>query len=255
VAKQVNYDAVAPAFDRRYRSNRFEGILATVEKFVEPKPRCLVEIGCGTGHWLKTLHASADVVIGLDPSTSMLRNARAAAPRASLVRGRAEDLPFDANTVDRMLCVNSLHHFSDPAHFVQQAFRPIRPGGGLLSIGLDPHTGLDQWWVYDYFPQALVADRDRYPSTKILRSLLRAAGFVRISTEIAQHIPAELFFDAAVAEGFLDRRSTSQFQVIDDEHWNAGVTRLHREKPTLRADLRLYATVAWHPSRQAESRE
>ena len=40
-----------------------------------------------------------------------------------------------------------------------EARRVLRAGGSLMSVGLDPHTALDQWWIYDYFPGALAADR------------------------------------------------------------------------------------------------
>lgn len=120
----------------------------------------------------------------------------------------------------------------------------MRPGGAFLSIGLDPHTGVDRWWIYDYFPGALVADRRRYPATPRLREMLVAAGFYASRTEIVQHLPAERAFDVAVERGHLERQSTSQLMVISDAEYEAGMRRLHEERPTLRSDLRLYATVA-----------
>jgi len=48
-----------------------------------------------------------------------------------------------------------------------------------MTIGLDPHVRQDRWWIYDYFPGALTADRARCPSTDSIRAQLSAAGFVR----------------------------------------------------------------------------
>ena len=83
----------------------------------------------------------------------MLARARVAAPGARLVRARAEDLPWRDATFDRIFCVNALHHFSDRDRFFAEARRILRPGGGLLTIGKDPHAERDEWWVYHYFEE------------------------------------------------------------------------------------------------------
>ena len=63
------------------------------------------------------------------------------------------------------------------------------------------------------------------------------------STEIVHHVPAERPFDLALEQGLLDRRSTSQLMVISDAEYESGMRRLLSDRPTLRADLRLFATV------------
>jgi SAM-dependent methyltransferase len=242
----VDYNVIAPAYDQRYRVQRFDGIRDALLGFLGSSD-AVAEIACGTGFWLGVLRQRSAPVIGLDPSAGMMQNARRNAPQSTLVQGEAESLPFRARTFDRLFCINAIHHFKDAPLFAREAYRTLRPGGGLLTIGLDPHTETDHWWIYDYFPEALIADRKRYRSTAALCDLFQDAGFVDLSTRIAQHIPAALDFEAAVEQGFLDRRSTSQLQVIRDQHWEAGLARLQAERPVLRADLRLYATSAWHP--------
>jgi ubiquinone/menaquinone biosynthesis C-methylase UbiE len=244
----ADYDAIAQRYDQRYRTNRFEGVQQTLADFIgaDSTTRDILEIGCGTGHWLASLETSG-IVAGVDPSGAMLKTARGNAPDALLVRGRAEDLAFSTASLDRVFCINALHHFQDARQFVREARRVLRPGGGLLTIGLDTHTGLDHWWIYDYFPDSLVADRKRYAPTSAIRALLTDAGFVRVSTSLAQHIPAERPFASVLEQGLLERHSTSQLLIIDDVHWKEGLAQLHAEQPVLRADLRLYATIGWVP--------
>jgi SAM-dependent methyltransferase len=200
-------------------------------------------VGCGTGHWLDQLRGRAHTVAGLDLSFEMLQRARAAATSALLVRGRAEKLPWATGAFDRLFCINALHHFDDAQAFMREARRVLRRGGAFLTIGLDPLAGLDQWWIYDYFPAALEADRGRYLSTATIRERLAAAGFSEPATALAQHIPAEVPFPVATERGMFDRRSTSQLMVISQAEYDDGVRRLRAEQPTLKADLRLYATV------------
>ena len=144
-----------------------------------------------------------------------------------------------------MFCVNALHHFPAPLAFVVECRRVLRRGGGLLTIGMDPHVGLDRWWVYDFFPAALDADRLRYPATATIREWLTGAGFHSPRTEVAHTIEAEVPFPLAWQQGLVDRRSTSQLMVIGETEYDAGLTRLLSEQPVLRSYLRLYATTAW----------
>ena len=199
----VNYDLVAPAYDQRYERNRFDGVEAVLWRFIgNPAAMDIAEVGCGTGHWLARLCDRAAGVAGLDPSSAMLQRARMMAPSARLIRGRAEHLPWTGTAFDRVFCINALHHFEDAPAFIREARRVIRPGGALMTIGLDPHAGLDQWWIYDYFPGAREADSRCYRPTGAIRRMMDATGFIEASTEVAQHFPAEVPFAIGIDREF-----------------------------------------------------
>jgi ubiquinone/menaquinone biosynthesis C-methylase UbiE len=244
MTQPVDYDDVAGDFDRRYARNNYEGTQSALMQFLGAGKPATLEVGCGTGHWLALIAPRLDRTAGLDPSWNMLEHAARAAPQALLVRATAERIPFAAASFDRVFAINAFHHFRDHAAFIAECRRVLRPGGSFMTIGLDPSTGIDRWWIYDYFPAALAADRLRYPPTKVIREMLAAAGFMDAHTSIAQHRPAERAFDEAERLGSIDRNSTSQLLVISDEEFESGMRRLREERPILRADLRLYATVA-----------
>lgn len=241
----MDYDIVAAAYDKRYEAYRFDAVEAILLRFIGDSGGAdAAEVGCGTGHWLATLRGRVRTAAGLDLSAEMLQRARMAAPFALVIRGRAENLPWAAGRFHRLFCINALHHFGDADAFMAEARRVLRPGGALLIIGLDPHTRLDQWWIYDYFPAALKADRARYLATATIRRRLEAVGF-EPTTELAQHIRSATSFPVAIERGLVDRRATSQLMVISDGEYQEGLHRLEAEQPILRADLRLYATVGW----------
>ena len=244
--KPVNYDIIAPAYDRRYERNRYDGVRAVLHRFVDtPRATVVADVGCGTGHWLADLSGRRLRLVGLDASPRMLERAHAAAPTARLIRGAATQLPWVEDSFDRVFCINALHHFPDQEAFISECRRVLRAEGGLLTIGLDPHAGVDRWWVYEYFPAALHADRLRYPSTSLIRDWLTAAGFRNPATEVAQHVRLEVPFETARHQGYLDRSATSQLMVISDADYEAGMQHLLTEHPVLRASIRLYATTAW----------
>jgi SAM-dependent methyltransferase len=243
---RVDYEKIAQAYDRRYAIDDFTGIERCLRDFLGAALSA-AELGCGTGHWLAagTALRHRPFVVGLDSAWAMLSKARKAAPHAALSQGSAECLPWCTAAFDRVFCINALHHFPDHPPVLLECSRVLRSAGGFMTIGLDPHAGEDRWWIYDYFPGALEADLQRYPSGATIRAQLVSAGFQRAETIVAQHIHGRLVFDDAKAQGLLDRQSTSQLLVISDAEWAAGLARLHHERPDLQADLRLYATIGW----------
>jgi ubiquinone/menaquinone biosynthesis C-methylase UbiE len=174
VAAKTDYDALAADYDRRYEARRYEGIGATLSATCAAGQRVL-EVGCGTGHWLAQLEASGCDAVGLEPSAAMLDKARARGLRAELVHGRAESLPFADASFDRVLCINAIHHFDDVGRFVAEARRVLRAGGVLLSIALDPSIGRDRWSIYDYFTETRSIDLARCRPAKVASDLAHSA--------------------------------------------------------------------------------
>ena len=48
------------------------------------------------------------------------------------VVGDCENLPFDENSFDVIICSNSFHHYPNPQMFFDSAKRVLRPGGRLI---------------------------------------------------------------------------------------------------------------------------
>jgi ubiquinone/menaquinone biosynthesis C-methylase UbiE len=248
----VDYDSIAKTYDRRYQENDYSGVERALSGFVG---ECVggrgLEVGCGTGHWLHFLASRGVGLAGLDMSARMLTYAKAKVPGAALVRGAAECLPWTSGTFDRVFCINALHHFRDKVAFLTEARRVLRPEGVLMTVGLDPHTGVDQWYIYEYFDNALAIDKRRYPAASQIQAWMVAAGFADCVTREIQHLPGRLGARVALEGGRLDRGATSQLGVLSDEEYRRGLNRIRKaieaaeirnESLLLSADLRLYAT-------------
>jgi ubiquinone/menaquinone biosynthesis C-methylase UbiE len=262
--RSANYDAIASRYDRRYALHEYGGVRETLMNFIAsvPADAAILEVGCGTGHWLSVVAdrapdraARVEWLAGVEPSAGMIGRAAAAAPAAHLVRAVAEQLPWADATFDRVYCVNALHHFADRKRFFAEARRVLRPGGGVLTIGKDPHTDRDAWWVYDYFPETVAIDRERFARVRTLRGELTAAGFDWAESFECDEIVASLGAADALATGIVDRAYTSQLTVLTDAEFEAGAARIRAANEAaggalqLATDFYLFATTGWTASR------
>lgn len=251
--RRVDYDAIAEVYDSRYDWSDYGPVLRLLLDFVDGS-RHILEVGCGSGHWLQQLAKRGYGVVGLDPSGGMLRTTQYKSLQRSVVQGCAEAIPCPRALFDRIFRVNSFHHFFDQRRFLAEAYRVLRPGGGIMIIGLDPHTGLDRWWIYDYFPQVIEMDKKRYPSTGQIRDSMAAYGFAGARTVEALHMPLQISARLALETGRLAKTTTSQLGVLTDDEYSEGIKRLmddieaseaQYETLVIGADLHLYATTAW----------
>ena len=135
---QLDYDQIAPTYDQRFSESSRADTAAAIQHLVQELGASnVLEVGCGTGHWLLLLPGTCQVY-GLDRSTGMLKQAQQARGNLKLCCGRAEELPFPDQFFDLVYCVNAIHHFEDARAFVHQARRLLRPGGALAVIGSEP---------------------------------------------------------------------------------------------------------------------
>jgi ubiquinone/menaquinone biosynthesis C-methylase UbiE len=263
MARSVDYDDIATTYDRRYQHNDYSGVEEALIAFIgEHFDQRVLEVGCGTGHWLRLFGSSGTRVTGLDASAQMLAYAKTQAAKAALVQGSAERLPWTSESFDRVFCINAFHHFQDKVAFLTEAMRVLRPGGLMMTVGLDPHTGVDQWYIYEYFDNVLEIDRRRYSLSNQIREWARTAGFADCVTREIQHLPVRFVARAALEQGRLDKSATSQLSVLTDDEYRQGIDRIREaiasseargESLYLSADLRLYATFGAVPSRLKET--
>jgi len=220
---RVDYDRVAPRYDERYRLGGPAGVAEMLHRLAAGAERVL-EVGCGTGHWLAALAPAVRHTIGLDRSLGMLgkakRNARC------LAQGDAGLLPFRPATFGALYCVNAFHHFGAPRDFLAEAFRLLQPGGAVAVIGMDPNALRDRWYLYDFFPGTLETDRRRFPPSSQIEAWMREVGFGDVEVGEAARITGEAEGRGIYDDPILSRTGTSQLTLLSDAEYDAGMARL-----------------------------
>ena len=105
-------------------------------------------VGFGPGVVLQRLAklAAAGHVAGIDQSREMVEQARArnaTAVQSGLVElrlGSVERLPFDDDSFDKMLAINSMQVWPDPAAGLREIHRVMKPGA-RVALGFTPYSG------------------------------------------------------------------------------------------------------------------
>ncbi|KPD32093.1 methyltransferase [Thermus scotoductus] len=124
---------LAETYEAWYETPLGAFVIAEEEKALRallPPGESLLEVGAGTGYWLKRLPYARKV--GLEPSLAMLQVGRRRVPEATWVEGRAEALPFPGQSFDVVLLFTVLEFVEDVEKALVEARRVLKPGGSLL---------------------------------------------------------------------------------------------------------------------------
>jgi SAM-dependent methyltransferase len=89
----------------------------------------VLDIGCGHGPVASAASRRGGLAVGLDFSSAMLAEARAAHPALRFDEADAEALPYYDGTFDAVVASFAIHHVPRPAMALAEAHRVLRPGG------------------------------------------------------------------------------------------------------------------------------
>jgi SAM-dependent methyltransferase len=151
----------------------------------------VLDVGCGTGRWLRRYTRKGISPMGLDATEAMLQRIIAGGLSCPIVMGRAQRLPFPDDTFDLVSDVTAVQHinFIEQVDVLNEMSRVLRPEGHLLLIelirGNAPHifprrardwssaanaAGLTQ--IYVRGQEYLLLDRAFVASARMLRRLI-----------------------------------------------------------------------------------
>ena len=94
----------------------------------------IADIACGTGILAARIQAELNPseVYGVDMSDGMLEQAKARSPKVRWLKGPAEQLPFDDESLDAVVTTSAFHWFDQPA--AMREFHRVLVPGGLVAV-------------------------------------------------------------------------------------------------------------------------
>jgi SAM-dependent methyltransferase len=185
--------------------------------------RRVLNVGAGAGSY----EPRDREVIAVEPSPVMI--AQRPPQAAAAIRGVAESLPLEDDSVDATMGVFTMHHWDDVERGLAEVVRVTRERVVFLTLDLD--VTAEMWLCRDYLPEIVEHDRRTFPSIERLRAILAEPRVEVIP------VPADCSDGFCVAlwsrpEAHLDprvRRASSIWHLLPDGVADAGLDRLRRD--------------------------
>jgi Methyltransferase domain len=171
--------------------------------------RTVINVGAGTGSY----EPEDRYVVAVEPSASMRSQRREG--RVPAIDARAERLPFDEDSFEAAMAMVTVHQWEDPEAGLRELRRVSR--GPVVVLTFDGDQ-LERFWLADYVPELMAAERSRYPAIDRICEIL--GGRTRVTAVPVPADCADGFTEAFYArpEAFLDplvRRSQSAWGFVD----------------------------------------
>jgi SAM-dependent methyltransferase len=202
-----------------------------VQRRTDPRIAALVQAALGPARTVLNVGAGAGSyepedrhVVAVEPSAAM--RAQRPPDRVPAIAGAAEDLPFDDGAFDAAMATVTVHQWSDVARGLAELRRVTRGPVVILTFDGD---ALDRFWLAEYAPELIAAERRRYPAVSTLAAALGEGTEVRpVPVPIdcvdgfteAYYARPERFLDPAV------RRSQSAWGFVEPAAQERAVARL-----------------------------
>jgi len=115
--------------------------------------KTVLNVGAGTGSYEPVDRS----VTAIEPSIEMIQQRGSSA--APVIKGHAENLPFDDNSFDTSMAILTVHHWADKEKGLKEMRRVTRDQVVILTF--DPlHQA---FWLNDYMAQLVKVDEKQMP--------------------------------------------------------------------------------------------
>lgn len=170
------------SLERRHMSEILTGI----------NPATVIDVACGSGHWMLHFQERGSSVFGFDACEEMLAQAQKNGPlRRLLAVSIAENIPVRDSVADLVICSLSAGYFPD-IHRVFGEFARVARRGGLVAVSdLHPHA-LESGWTRSFKIGGEQYDMEHYRhSLRDVQSAATNAGLMAKKFRIASFGDAE----------------------------------------------------------------
>ncbi len=92
----------------------------------------ILDVGCGEGYQMSYIIEHTDFAVGIDISRNKLREAKIRVENVDFVRASSENLPFQPETFDKILCLELFEHLENPSKTTNEINSILRKHGILV---------------------------------------------------------------------------------------------------------------------------
>uniref|UniRef100_A0A832G6Q9 Class I SAM-dependent methyltransferase n=1 Tax=Ignavibacterium album TaxID=591197 RepID=A0A832G6Q9_9BACT len=117
--------------------SRKEKALFAIDRFANGRTINVLDIGCGTGHYMEELLIRNHNVTGIDVAFGMLMKAKQKLDKfngkSHLIKSNIENLPFNDNSFDVILCIGVIEYLPDIPKALKEINRVLK-GDGIVIL-------------------------------------------------------------------------------------------------------------------------
>ncbi|OQA91846.1 MAG: putative S-adenosylmethionine-dependent methyltransferase [Elusimicrobia bacterium ADurb.Bin231] len=144
--------------------------------YLKPKPNTkLLDVGCGTGYFLKAASEIKIETYGVDISSNAVEISRKNSPSSNITEVNDEILPFPDASFDYVCCLGALEHFIDMDKGVSEFIRVARPSAKFMIIV--PNVNYIYWKITGKSGTEQQEINERLYSLKEWKSYFESHGF------------------------------------------------------------------------------
>jgi len=177
----VLYNTIGAGYNTTRNADPY--ITNRIFEMLEPRTDGVyLDIGCGTGNYLKALTEKGLNFYGIDPSEVMLNEARKSCDNAILIQGTSENIPLPGRFFDGAIAILTTHHWSDLQKGLKELNRVLKPGARAVFFTFSPEQMMG-YWLHHYFPKMIENSRLVAPPVSDMIAYIGKSGFVNIIQE------------------------------------------------------------------------
>jgi SAM-dependent methyltransferase len=152
-----DYDAEIPEHMRVHYLEKKTSITEKwIHRFIRSEAQSILDVGCGTGWHLAKLAAPNRSLVGLDSSTRQLSKLMMHSSPIEGILGSAEQLPFEDQSFEVVLSINTIHHLptlSAQHQALREIHRVLKKGGIFIIHEVNIINPVIRFYMDKIFPK------------------------------------------------------------------------------------------------------
>lgn len=165
-----------------------------------PKNGKILDIGCGTGEYLRVLNQKGYQCAGIEPAPAMREQAKKINPNVTVLDATIDALPFENNSFDFVMAVEVLRylHPRDIEKGYREIFRVLKPGGTFYVSHVNQFS-LDGFMIFDKVQKLISGDKSKRPYCHFTNpskemNIIKEVGFQKIQSSSAMLAPLRFIY-------------------------------------------------------------